>query len=282
MITSDLEKAKRKAANIKSIYSHSNFKEEEIKKDLKEVDESIGDPTAVKLFVLQAMEWLGVHVQNNQIGYEISEINLPDFLKVYLKNKIKTNYLVSFESPTPAKYQYLGRNHRFVEQLCQLILALSFEQRKGFGKVARTSVIRTNSVDALTVLVQFRVRNVIKEVKGKNEVIAEEMYLWGYKPRTGKIEELSFDESKKLLNEAQTVENIHPEDQKKFLSDVLNEYKGLEKNFLALAENRAKHLVEAHSRFKQYVGNKRYEAVHPVLPPDVLGMYVLVPNPENL
>ena len=30
---------------------------------------------------------------------------------------------VSFESPTPEGYHYLGRNNRFVEQLCQLVMA---------------------------------------------------------------------------------------------------------------------------------------------------------------
>jgi hypothetical protein len=30
---------------------------------------------------------------------------------------------VSFESPTPEGYHYLGRNHRFVEQLCQFVMA---------------------------------------------------------------------------------------------------------------------------------------------------------------
>ncbi len=276
-ITNDLEKAKRKAENIRSIYEHANVKPEGIVQDLKEVDESIGDPQVVSSFVIQALNWLGVQVIANGVGHEISEINLPDYLKVYLKNKIQTKYLVSFNSPTPSNYQYLGRNHRFVEQLCQLILALAFEKRKGFENVARTSVIRTDSVSALTVIVQFRVRNVIREVKGKNDVIAEEMYLWGYQPVSNGLTEIPFDETKKLLLEAKSSKNIHPDIQKEFLADVLNEYQKLEHHFIKLAETRAVKLVDAHSRFKQYVGDKRYEAVHPVLPPDVLGMYVLVP-----
>ncbi len=281
-ISNDVAKAKLKADNIRSIYEQSSIKPEGIVQDLKEVDESIGDPSVVSSFVIQALNWLGAQVNANGVGYEISEINLPDYLKVYLKNKIQTKYLVSFNSPTPSNYQYLGRNHRFVEQLCQLILALAFEKRKGFENVARTSVIRTDAVSALTVIVQFRVRNVIREVKGKNDVIAEEMYLWGYQPVSNGLTEIPFDETKKLLLEAKSIENIHPDEQKVWLADVLNEYQKLEHHFIKLAETRAVKLVDAHSRFKQYVGDKRYEAVHPVLPPDVLGMYVLVPQPKAL
>ncbi len=283
VITRDIEEAREKAKNIRSIFEHARINPKDIQEDLKAVDEAIGDPNVVKNFVLQALEWLGVNVKENNLGYEISETNLPDFLKVYLKNKVKDYYLVSFLSPTPANYQYLGRNHKFVEQLCQFILALAFEERQGYDKVARTSVIRTKVVDKLTVLIQFRVRNVIKEVKGKNEVIAEEMYLWGYQPdNKGDIKSLSFEKSKNLLHEASSIEGISPEIQKEHLKDVLNKYHKMEPHFLKLAEERAQNLVEAHSRFKKYAGGKRYEAVKPVLPPDVLGIYVLLPQPVEL
>lgn len=282
IITNDIEKAKQKAEKIRSIFEHSNINPEGIIKDLDEVDEAIGDPKVVNNFVIQALKWLGVQVAFNNIGYEITEINLPDNLKVYLKNKVGNKFLVSFVSPTPEHYQYLGRNHRFVEQLCQLILAMAFEERKGYEKIARASVVRTASVQTLTVIIQFRVRNVIKEVKGINEVIAEEMYLWGYIPGNGDLTELPFNEVKTLLHEAKSSENIDHEFQKEILEDVLNEYSELEEHFLKLAESRAKNLVEAHGRFKQYVGDKRYEAVYPVLPPDILGIYVLIPQPKAL
>ena len=49
-----------------------------------------------------------------------------------------------------------------------------------------------------------------------------------------------------------------------------------------MAEDRANHLVEAHGRFKELVGGRRYEAVKPVLPPDVMGVYILIPKPKAL
>ena len=43
---------------------------------------------------------------------------------------------------------------------------------------------------------------------------------------------------------------------------------------------RSDELVNAHTRFAKYIGAKRFEAVTPVLPPDILGVYVLIPNPK--
>lgn len=283
IITNDIETSKKKAQNIRSIFQHARIKTADIEENLKEVDESIGDPEVVRNFVVQALQWLQVEVRDNGVGYEIAETNLPPFLKAYLRKKYKYGFLVSFVSPTPNNYQYLGRNHKFVEQLCQFILALAFEERQPFGKVARTSVIRTEAVQQLTVLVQFRVRNVIREAKTKNEVIAEEMYLWGFRPGIeNDHQEISFNDAKELLMTAQSTENMMKSIQEEYLQDVLNTYQKLEPRFLGLAEDRANQLVNAHGRFKKYTGGKSYEAVHPVLPPDVLGMYVLVPQPVSL
>jgi len=36
--------------------------------------------------------------------------------------------------------------------------------------------------------------------------------------------------------------------------------------------------VEAHERFRSVVGGKRYRVVEPVLPMDLIGVYILLPG----
>jgi hypothetical protein len=50
----------------------------------------------------------------------------------------------------------------------------------------------------------FRVRNVIKEINSKDEVISEEMYLWGYRGAKEELETLDYKEAKELLTSAQS------------------------------------------------------------------------------
>jgi hypothetical protein len=45
-----------------------------------------------------------------------------------------------------------------------------------------------------------------------------------------------------------------------------------------VALERANHLVESHTRFKKLVSGNKYKVVEPVLPMDVLGVYILLPE----
>ena len=128
----------------------------------------------------------------------------------------------------------------------------------------------------------FRVRNVIKEVASKKEVIAEEMYLWGYEGSGSDAQTLEYSEAKELLLNATSLANISVEKQQDDLQRELKHFEELEKQFHNLAVERAENLVKAHGRFKELVGGRRYEKATPVLPPDVMGVYILMPQPKNI
>lgn len=278
-MTLELEAMKRRASKLREIFAHSNVDAKLIEKDLREVDEAIGDIKSVESFVSQAITHLGGTVEKDLADHKAHVGNLPRHIRDLLGGKGDT-VRISFNSPTPHGYVYLGRNHRFVEQLCQFMLKLSFDTVAPYRRVARTSVVTTDAVETRTTLVQFRVRNVIKEVNSQQQVISEEMYLWGYEGSGANSRTLSYAEAKELLLNAKAVANQSLEQQKDRLATELTAFQKRKTEFDALAEARALHLVEAHGRFKTLVGGRRYEAVHPVLPPDVMGVYILVPRPK--
>jgi len=280
IISNQLELAKEKAQKIKTIFSHESVKPETIEAELKEVDEVIGDVTTVENFVVQACRTLGATVNSENDGYSLDPFNLPEHLKRTLPDA--PNIPLSFVSPTPRGRVYIGRNHKFVEQLAQLMMSLAFEPKPGVGHIARSAIIQTDSVTARTTIIQFRVRNVIKEVNRNRELIAEEMYLWGYKSSEGSKETLDYSSCKTLLIEAKSAVNIPHQRQEQLFKEVKDTYGTLKNEVQTLSEQRAMHLVESHGRFKELVGGRRFEAVHPVLPPDVMGIYVLMPKPKML
>jgi superfamily II DNA or RNA helicase len=276
--SAELEKARLKAENLRSIFAHSSINPEYIKKDLHEVDEAIGDVKTVEMFVLQAVKHLGATVVKDANGYILYPRNLPAHLKNHFDGNDKV--FISFESPTPKGYRYIGRNHLFTEQLCQFVLSLAFDESGDYHRVARAAEIVTDKVQLKTTLVMFRVRNVIKEVRSSHEVVSEEMYLWGYRgsgPDAGTIE---YGEAKKLLQEAVSKRDLSIERQRSNFENELHQFDRMENRFLELATQRAENLVKAHGRFKELVGGRRYEKATPVLPPDVMGVYILVPQPK--
>ncbi len=276
-ITNEIEAAREKAEKIRSIFAHESIMPEEVKKDLHEVDEAIGDVATLEAFVIAASKLLGASFEKVEGGYIFKKMNMDDWMASALGQGDKIH--ISFQSPTPQGFRYIGRNHRFVEQLCHRIIANSLDKERKGNKAARASVFRTDAVNTQTTLIQFRVRNVIREVSKQHEMVSEEMFLWGYEQTPDGINALEIDRCKELLNTSNALD-ISNERQEIIFEKELEHFKQLHPDFIKVVEMRSDELVNAHTRFAKYIGAKRFEAVTPVLPPDILGVYVLIPNPK--
>ncbi|MBL7113791.1 MAG: DEAD/DEAH box helicase [Bacteroidales bacterium] len=274
--TRAIEKAADREHATRSIFAQHAIKAHEIEQDLKQSDEAIGNPEAVESFVAESlMNLLGVQITKDKKvkGYNLYTTNLPPVLKNALpaENRLK----VSFFSPTPEGYIYLGRNHIFVEQLCQYLMANSLNSKTEDGP-ARTAVIRCRDVGIKTTLLLFRVRNVIEEKKGRNQFVAEEMLLWGYKGSPSDNDILNKDEVKQLMAYAAPSANITEQAKAGFLENELENISELRDDFDKIALQRAEILIEAHERFRKVMGGKKYKVVEPVLPMDLMGVYILL------
>jgi superfamily II DNA or RNA helicase len=279
-VSNELELARRKGENIRSIFAHETIDPEAIKKDLEAVDEAIGDVKTVEGFVHGAVSQLGGVCKSDGVGFILQPQNLPPHIRRFFGKEQQVK--ISFVSPTPKGYKYIGRNNAFVEQLCHFLLAIAFEPHPEYGKMARVCEIQTDSVVSRTALIMFRVRNVIKEVAAQRESVAEEMYLWGYRAISGDLETIEYLEAKKLLLEAKAISNLPAERQTQDIRDELKRFDQMKPKFIELANQRADNLVEAHGRFKELIGGRRYEKATPILPPDVMGLYILMPKPKAL
>lgn len=276
--TKAIEKAADREHASRSIFAQHAIKAQEIEQDLKQSDEAIGDPEAVEAFVTESlMNILGVQITKGKKvkGYTLYTTNLPSVLKITLP--AESQLKVSFFSPTPEGYLYIGRNHIFVEQLCQYLMANSLNSSTKDGP-ARSAVIRCRDVNIKTTLLLFRVRNVIEEKQGKNQFVAEELLLWGYKGNPSDNDILSKNEVRKLMSHAVPSANITEQAKASFLENELENISELRDEFDKIALQRADILIEAHERFRKVMGGKKYKAVEPVLPMDLMGAYILLPD----
>ncbi len=274
-VTRKVDEAAEREKASRSIFAQNAIKAQEIEEDLRAVDEAIGDPRAVQDFVTATLaDLFGVQVTTEREGYGIVRGNLPPQLNDLLP--IGSLVKVSFESPTPEGYHYLGRNHRFVEQLCQLVMGNTLA-RDG-RRAARTAVIRTTQVDRKSTLLLFRCRNVIEHGKGGHQIVAEEMLLWGWSGTPNDKEFLDHAEAKELLATVRASSDLSPQARAGFLDNELGLMESLEQSFQTIAEEQSKRLVAAHERFSALMDKQRFQVVYPVLPMDLLGIYVLLPE----
>jgi superfamily II DNA or RNA helicase len=271
-----IEKAAEREKASRTIFAQHAIKAEEIEDDLKESDEAIGDPRTVENFVVDALNTiLGAQISKDKKGYLLYAANLPDSLKTTLPggNRLK----VTFHSPSPEGYLYLGRNHAFVEQLCQHLMANAMHNEKAQGP-RRASVIRCGDVSEKTTLLLFRVRNVIQEKAGPTQLVAEEMLVWGYEgsPEHKKI--LPHDKAVKLLDAVVPTANMSEHERSQWLSEELATLDVLHEEFNMVAMERAQELVDAHERFRKVLAGSHYKVVEPILPMDLMGVYILLPD----
>lgn len=277
-VTRKVDEAAEREKASRSIFAQNAIKAQEIETDLRQMDEAIGEPKAVEEFVTTALEnLLGVQVMRNKKGYRIVMGNLPPPLRELLPEG--DTIRISFTSPTPQGYHYLGRNHRFVEQLCQLVMANTLS-RQG-KRAARAAVIRTRRVAVKTTLLLFRCRNVIEQGRGGLQIVAEEMLLWGWRGTPQQKEFLTHEEAKALLAEARAFSELSPQARASFLENELRLLDRMRAEFDAVAEQQSKRLVEAHERFSALMDKNRFQVVYPVLPMDLLGVYVLLPDGDG-
>ncbi len=275
-ITHKIEDAAKRETATRSLFAAHSIRADELETDLREADAAIGDVHAVERFVIGALtELLGIQVDSVKEDWRLHTGNLPPSLRVHLPDENLVS--ISFRSPTPKGHLYLGRNHPFVEQLCQIVMARSLAREKP-GWAARAAVIRTQAVSIKTTLLLFRCRNVIGERKGTARIVAEEMLVWGYRGSPSDNDFVSTEEAMQLLDAAKVAGDLGPESRANFLENELKLLDPLREQFDAVAEERSKHLVEAHERFSRFFHGERFEVVYPVLPMDVLGVYVLLPQ----
>jgi hypothetical protein len=119
---------------------------------------------------------------------------------------------------------------------------------------------------------------VIEQNSGKHRIVAEEMLLWGWRGIPGEKEFLNHAEARALLTGARASSDLSAQARAGFLDNELRLTGSLAAQFEVIAEEQSKSLVAAHERFSALMDKQRFQVVYPVLPMDLLGIYILLPE----
>ena len=251
---------------------------------LEEAKSVIGGVEDTRDFVIEQLLHVGVNVHTDDMPlcYSFQLLELPANLRHYFADKATSKGLVriSFASPTPKHYMYIGRNHIFVEDLSRAVVNDSVNG--GELGACRALVMETTEVKKRTTILLMRVRSVIRDKKIENrELVGEEMIFVGYR---GKIENHDFltqEEAKQLFLHSMASGDMDLPTQKTLLSNAIrwiNNETELRQHTDEIALERASHLVEAFAKYRTYLKASEYQVVEPVLPMDVIAAYLFVPQ----
>lgn len=266
-------------------FAQRALKPAEVRQELEATDAVLGDPAAVREFVLSAAQRIGLSItttkQRDVFRVALSEgatATLPAAVSYALPAKKDGQWLISFTSPTPEGAEYLGRNHRFVAALARFL----FEEALTKGsqaKASRCGVIRTRAVKRLTTILLLRVRYLVEQPGQPAPLLSEEVIIRGYADgnATNPVW-LDGDEARRLLVEAQPDANVPMPEKRQLVAAALDHWPRLEPALRDQIADRAGELEKSHKRVRQAVSLRVRElAVKPQLPPDLLGILVLQP-----
>lgn len=251
---------------------------------LEEAKSVIGGVKDTRDFVIEQLLHVGVSVQTDDLPlcYSFNLLELPTNLRHYFKDKATAKGVVriSFASPTPKHYMYIGRNHTFVEDLSRAVVNDSVNG--GELGACRALVMETSEIDKRTTILLMRVRSVIRDKKVENrELVGEEMIFVGYRGKIDNHDFLTQEEAKQLFLHAQASGSMDLPTQKTLLTNSIRwitDEDTLRQHTDAIALERASHLVDAFSKYRTYLKASEYQVVEPVLPMDVIAAYLFVPK----
>jgi hypothetical protein len=232
----------------------------------------------VENFVHDALEGLGAGFTHDRKGIRIDLSECARGLKDALPVE-EEKLLVSFQSPAPDKGILLSRIHPFVESLAGYVLDTALDPL-GKSVASRCGVIRTEAVSTRTTLLLLRHRMHLIVNRGGQDypLLAEDADLLAFEGAPDQARWLERDQAELLLQAAPTG-NVVPEQVRSFLQSVLDGMPHLTSRLDRACDERAEALLDAHRRVRQAAKARGTIRVEAQRPPDILGIYVLLPMP---
>ncbi len=278
-------------------FAQRALKPEEVKRELEATDAVLGDPSAVREFVLAAAQRIGLTVTPDRrpgvfrvtVTPEATA-TLPEPIRLALPPSKGGRWLISFDSPTPEGAEYIGRNHRFVTTLARFLFEEALS-RRGHATASRCGVLRTRAVQELTTILLLRVRYLVEQPQAR-PLLSEEVLVLGFVGSAGgDAKWLEARDALRLLAEAKPDANISLREKRELVERALGslgEWCDAADNWgmahplqSAIRERvvrRARELTDAHKRIRQAVSLRvRGLEVKPQFPPDLLGLLILQP-----
>jgi superfamily II DNA or RNA helicase len=276
--------AEREKIN-RSRFAQRALKPADVRQELEVTDAVLGDPDAVREFVLTAAQRLNLNIARDKrpnvfrvtVGPNVAA-TLPAAVSYVLPAPKNGQWLVSFISPTPEGAEYLGRNHRFVSALARFLMEEALT-RSGAATATRCGVIKTRAVSRLSTILLLRVRHLVNQ-PDRPSLLSEEVLVAGFAHGVGSgaPEWLSDAEALRLLSDARPDANLEMPEKRELVAAALATWPAIESTVRQRITARAAELEKSHKRVRQAVSLKvRQLTVSPQFPPDLLGILVLQP-----
>jgi superfamily II DNA or RNA helicase len=267
----------------RSRFAQHTISTEEVANELLAVREAIGGEDTVKAFFRDALHLVGVPLTEKR-GDRV-HVAISNETPRSLRNAISRDdeFVGRFTLPIQKQELYLARTSPIVEGLASWVLDQAIDPVVSQGQrivARRCGVSRIRAVTERTALLLVRFRyHLITIAKGRPDrtMLVEEIRSLGFTGSPAAPTWISDEQIEPLLH-APPAGNVLPSLIKQQLETLIQKLPQLTPHLNAAATSRADRVLQGHTRVREDAQAKGKIRVEVVLPTDLLGCFILLPN----
>jgi superfamily II DNA or RNA helicase len=259
-------------------FAQNAIKPQEVAPEWHKARELLGSPEEARHFVQAAMSRFGVPLEERKSVLLAHTGGLSASLRERLAQREMTGTLrLALTEPAPAGAALLTRTHPLTAALAESLVEASLDPEAlpdlGIGRVGAWE---SAAVGRLTRIVLLRIRYKLTiHARRERMLLAEEASLVAIQ---GSEIAASGPEARTML-EAEASSELAETAKLRFIAKAREELPSLLDGLLAeFVRRRAGELADDHARLRTAAGAAPRVTVAPVLPPDVIGLFVLMPT----
>lgn len=259
-------------------FAQNAMKPQEVAPEWEKVRTLLGSPEDAKAFIERAMSRFGAQLEPRKTLLVAHVHALETSLKERLAQRNLTGSVrLAMTEPAPSGTALLTRTHPLTATLAEALVEASLdpEALSGLG-IGRVGAWPTLAVQQMTRLALLRIRfKLTVHARKERLLLAEEAALvaiqGGRVVATGSA-------AREILNTPAEAD-LAPSARDRFIAKAKEDLPGLLDGPLAeFVRSRAEELMQDHARLRAAAGSASRVTVEAVLPPDVIGLFVLMPS----
>jgi superfamily II DNA or RNA helicase len=274
--------AARAKAN-RTVFAQRRLKPEDVMPEWQRTTALLGDAGSVREFTERAMARLGTALQPLQRGYKAVLSSLPLAMREQLEAEGFSGTLrIDFGSPPAPQCQPILRSHPLVATLAEGLLSRALspsDQAEGPATLGRAGCWTTNAVSRATVVTLLRLRHQLltQSARGEATLLVEEATAIALSPQ-GELLLTGLDAM--ALLDAPPCSELAEQARLRKVNDALSLLARQQATLDDFARQRAQALLADHRRVREAASGRGQYSVKALLPVDVIGVFVLLPNGE--
>lgn len=259
-------------------FAQKAMKPQEVAPEWEKARALLGSPADARLFVERAMARFGIPLELKKTmllaHFDALDVGLRERLA---QHDLKGSVRLATMEPAPSGTTLLTRTHPLTATLAEALIeaSLDSETLSGLG-IGRVGAWPTTAVQQVTRLALLRIRfKLIIHARKERLLLAEEAALVAIQ---GTRIVAVGEDARGMLNTPATAD-LAPVARDRFIAEAKEELPSLLEGSIAeFVGSRAQELMRDHARLRVASGSASRVTVEPVLPPDIIGLFTLMPG----